>query len=922
MELDEVKVVFSSELENVESNADKLISTLEKLSNIIDTVSSSMQRATASAEGFNTFLEKIQGSSEVFEKVTTGLNSVSQGIEQVGNSSKGAADGFDDIVNAADEVEKAGDKAEQSGNQAASAAIKWSALFAAFAKISKAIYGYTADAAKAIGTQMKFNAVFNETEGELENAQKWTKEFADNLYLDQREVESLAAKMKVLTRNLGINNEMSNKMSENLTKVAYDVAALNNVSAEQVMRNFTQGLSGQAKALQNYGIALNQATLQNTLYVNGINRTVSSLNSAEKAYLAYYQIMTVTAGQQGYLAKTLLTPANALNIIKTQFSLLAREIGNVFIPILMAAVPVVILLTNALRALAQALAKLFGINIDFSKYSNDIGNISGGIDGIGNAAEGASKKMKNMLRDFDELHVVDFGTDTGGAGGAGAGGGIGFELPEVDYAGAKYLDEINKKLKEAEWWVKAIAAAIAGFTLGSLIGKLLEMVGLLEKGKGLAFALSAALATIGFTLTFDASKDILTNGLTPQNILETIGGAITAGAGSALMFKTMGASGILSAKIGLLITIGLISLNIGIGIGEWLKEKLGLSEKFEYYIKEFNLDLDKDNLFEKTKKIALIIYNSFNDALIETFNVNLKQLGTILGIMILSTLVTAFAFATLAGTVVGGVALLFGAAITAIAAGFGLLIGYLVSHWEDVKKWAEDKKNKVKAWFIQRLIDFGLRVLSFVQKVEDFKQKVSDKLSKLKTIVTDKFTEIKTNISNKVSETKTAIFNKFDEIKNGIKSKIEWARDRVKEAIDKIKGFFNFEWKLPDIKLPHFRIDFDTSGVVGQAFQKIGLPGLPQLNVDWYANGGFPEKGDLFIANEREPELIGSMGNRSVVANNAQITEGIAEASYSGMKRALQEVPISNKTDVYVGTKQLTDVITKERRFNQVRFGN
>ena len=40
------------------------------------------------------------------------------------------------------------------------------------------------------------------------------------------------------------------------------------------------------------------------------------------------------------------------------------------------------------------------------------------------------------------------------------------------------------------------------------------------------------------------------------------------------------------------------------------------------------------------------------------------------------------------------------------------------------------------------------------------------------------------------------------------------------------------------------------------------------------------------------------------------------------MKRALQEVPISNKTDVYVGGKQLTDVITKQRRFNQVRFGN
>lgn len=116
------------------------------------------------------------------------------------------------------------------------------------------------------------------------------------------------------------------------------------------------------------------------------------------------------------------------------------------------------------------------------------------------------------------------------------------------------------------------------------------------------------------------------------------------------------------------------------------------------------------------------------------------------------------------------------------------------------------------------------------------------------------------------------------------------------------------------IRIPEWAVFGDLAGK--------GL-NIPEISsVSYYAKGGFPDKGDLFIANEREPELIGSMGNRSVVANNAQITEGIAQASYNGMKRALQEVPISNKTDVYVGGKQLTDVITRQKRFNQVRFGN
>ena len=920
MELDEVKVVFSSELENVDTNSDKLIATLEKLSATVDKVAASMNEALKSAGNFDSVIQKIEKSASAVDAASQSFANLSNTMGGTGSAAGNTAQAIADVTENTKNYNKQAKEAEKQAKKSAKAQVAFAAAAATGAKILKTLYSYTAEAAEAIGTQQKFNAVFNETEGELERTKAWVEQFSNALYLDQREVESLAAKMKLLTRNLGVTNELSGKMSENLTKVAYDVAALNKVSPEQVMKNFEQGLSGQAKALQNYGIALNQATLQNVLYANGINRTVSSLNSAEKAYLTYYQIMTVTAGQQGYLAKTLMSPANALNIIKTQFSLLAREIGNVFIPILMAAVPVVILLTNALRALAQAIAKLFGISIDFNDYTADIGNISAGIDGIGDAADGASKKMKNMLRDFDELHVVDFGNGSGSGAGGGAGGGIGFELPEVDYKGMDYIDQLTEKLKNAEWWVKAIAAAIAGFAIGGLIGKLLEMVGLLEKGKVLAFALSAALATIGFTLTFDAAKDILTNGLNAKNVLETIGGAITAGAGSALMFKLMGASPELAIQIGMVITIGLLSLNLGMGIGEWLKQKLGLKDYFDFYIEKLNLDINKDSALTQAKKIAEIIVLSLNQAILDKFGVTLPQVFGTLALMLSAGLIGALTVAALG--IPAAVAGLFGVAVAAIVLGFVTLIGYLTANWEKVKAWAEDRKRKVQAWFALRVIDFGKTVLEFAKKVEDFKQKVSDKINELKQNAIDKFTEIKTKISDTVDNLKTNITNKFDSIKKTITDKINTAKDNVRNAIEKIKSFFKFEWKLPDIKLPHFRIDFDTSGIIGKAFQKIGLPGLPQINVDWYAQGGFPDKGDLFIANERGPELIGSMGNRNVVANNSQITEGIAEASYNGMKRALQEVPISSKTDVYVGGKQLTDVVTKQKRFNDLRFGN
>ena len=43
-----------------------------------------------------------------------------------------------------------------------------------------------------------------------------------------------------------------------------------------------------------------------------------------------------------------------------------------------------------------------------------------------------------------------------------------------------------------------------------------------------------------------------------------------------------------------------------------------------------------------------------------------------------------------------------------------------------------------------------------------------------------------------------------------------------------------------------------------------------------FASGGFPDMGQMFIAREDGPELVGTIGQRTAVANNAQIIVGIA----------------------------------------------
>ena len=129
-------------------------------------------------------------------------------------------------------------------------------------------------------------------------------------------------------------------------------------------------------------------------------------------------------------------------------------------------------------------------------------------------------------------------------------------------------------------------------------------------------------------------------------------------------------------------------------------------------------------------------------------------------------------------------------------------------------------------------------------------------------------------------------------IKKGWRSLSSWVGNKVSIGI----SLFKSGWKK--IK--------DFLGI-GDGF-KIGLK-LPKIGVEWkpqtvlgmtvkipsfytYAKGGFPEQGSLFIANEAGPEMVGTMGRKTTVANNQQITAGIAAAVgpavYQAMMAALK----------------------------------
>lgn len=85
-------------------------------------------------------------------------------------------------------------------------------------------------------------------------------------------------------------------------------------------------------------------------------------------------------------------------------------------------------------------------------------------------------------------------------------------------------------------------------------------------------------------------------------------------------------------------------------------------------------------------------------------------------------------------------------------------------------------------------------------------------------------------------------------------------------------------------------------------------------NQKGYATGGQPESGEIFKAREDGiPELVGTIGHRTTVANNTQIIEGIKEGVYEAMQQA-QGGNDDEKTihlTVNLDGKQVAEVVEK-----------
>ncbi len=93
-------------------------------------------------------------------------------------------------------------------------------------------------------------------------------------------------------------------------------------------------------------------------------------------------------------------------------------------------------------------------------------------------------------------------------------------------------------------------------------------------------------------------------------------------------------------------------------------------------------------------------------------------------------------------------------------------------------------------------------------------------------------------------------------------------------------------------KLPGVSVDISymtpVSSVLASALKFLNLPGFPKVKFSKMALGGIVEPGQLFLAREAGPELVGTIGSHTAVMNNNMIVESVKRGVYEAVTDALQ----------------------------------
>ena len=835
----------------------------------------------------------------------------------------------------------------------ANLASKIGATFYLFKRGARVIGSWINESNEYVETMNLFTVSMGEYAAE---AQKYAEDVGEAMGIDPAAWMRNQGVFMTLATGFGVAGDRAKIMSEQLTQLGYDLSSFFNISVEEAMQKLKSGLAGELEPLRNLGFDLSKAALEAVALSLGIDKTYDSMTQAEKSQLRYYAIMNQVTDAHGDMARTLEAPANQIRIFKAQVTQAARALGNIFIPALNAILPVAIAVIKVITTLANIIAKLFGgsgfSGVDYSSGLGGVASSAGSAEEAIDGATGSANKLRKTLLGIDELNVMPDPSSGGGAGGVGGGGGgFDFDLPTYDFIGQATSEKIDAVVDKMKEWL-GITEDIDSWSelFDTRLGTILELVGIiggsfvtwkLTKGfldgitalKDLlanptySIVIGAILTITGFTLAFDGLESAIKNGLDGFNFGEIIGGSLLAGGGTAL----------LGTKIATWITTAFAGTPVASAL---TTAAINLFGQTAGPISAGAVAAAGGILLAAVTGVVLGIPTyivSIRDAL-------LNGIDWLSGLLIPAGSTAAAA----------GIGAIIGACGGPIGAGIGALIGLAVGLVTDgiilvtqkgaeIVKWFEGVKSKFDNWASNLRTKISNFFNAVVNAVKGFSPALALQFENMGADILYVFDGIKLRIDGFLTNCRgmvdilhklfngdfagawksmkdlalanlKALANDAILYINRLITSVESMVNYIIRGVNKmINGFNKISWNVPDW-VPS--IGGKKLGFSIKTISEVSLSRVPT-----YAQGGFPS-GDLFIANEAGPEMVGSIGNRTAVANNDQIVEAVSRGVYQAVVSAMGSSRGDQVVEAKVNDKVLFEVLVSRARQETVRTGH
>ena len=684
--------------------------------------------------------------------------------------------------------------------------------------------------------------------------QKTAETAASSLGLSQSKYLATATKMGSLFQGSGFSVAQSADMVTQSMQRASDVASIMGISVDSAMEAVAGMAKGNFTMMDNLGVAINDTNLQIYAQEKGLGKLSTTQQKVNAAMQMFLDKSDYAAGNY---AKENDTYSGALTTFKAELEDFAAEAGTALLPLVQSVLPVLSGAFNALKPVIMTVAEAVG----------GLGGIVADIQAKIEAATPAQQTMmKIAIGMAGAIPAVTMATRLMAAAKAAYSGVLAFLIPkQLTFASA---------LKATMGWIGIIVGALALF--GMATNKGTESVE--DSSEKLKKENEAA---------SDASEGVDDVAESTDNLTDSVKRSL---AGFDELNRLSGNSGTLASSVvssddvenaeGLAEAMSNVQEQVG---GTSLETSLGLNFDFDGLLdglsgvlnkaNEIITDLFGEEFVEFFKDVGEDIFDIFNGNETEQYN-----------------------------------------ALVRLNDRFKSLFGDLGEGWSDfwqgigegIYKFANGDLlgglEKINSMFEGLFGDLGKGWSNFWQSVGAglFEMTHADELKEI-----DLSSKYGTAIGLAQLDSNEYMRSGYDPSKawnmalekNGLTSN---------EALYAVKQFSTYDPQKA----------YEELQKSGQINSPDTWGGLGLLALKKYADGGFPDYGDLFIANERGPELVGTIGNRTAVANSSSIETAI----YNAVRSAMSDSTGGQSADIHVTVDIDGDTVGETvARYNAVR---